>query len=218
MKTIVYIDGLNLYHGCLQKSPYKWLDLAALFAKILGPKYQITQINYFTSLVGNVSYKIKNPERQENYIHALENYKPQGSPKINVEYGKFHENITRLPKAKSPDRTVEIIKIEEKYTDVNLAVRMLDDAWRNKFQCGVLVSSDSDMAGAMKLVRKVPTVKRVGLITPEETYSFRAKERHTPSKLKRQADFQKTIRESDLRACQLPNPIPGTNIQKPKEW
>lgn len=26
----VYIDGFNLYRGCLENSPYKWLDLVAL--------------------------------------------------------------------------------------------------------------------------------------------------------------------------------------------
>jgi hypothetical protein len=31
-KTIVYIDGFNLYYGLLRRSPYKWLDLVSLFA------------------------------------------------------------------------------------------------------------------------------------------------------------------------------------------
>lgn len=26
MKTRVYIDGYNLYYGCLKNSPYKWLE------------------------------------------------------------------------------------------------------------------------------------------------------------------------------------------------
>jgi hypothetical protein len=32
MKTIIYVDGLNLYYGSLRSTPYKWLDLYALFA------------------------------------------------------------------------------------------------------------------------------------------------------------------------------------------
>jgi len=31
VKTIVYVDGYNLYYGLLRKSPHKWLDLFALF-------------------------------------------------------------------------------------------------------------------------------------------------------------------------------------------
>ena len=29
-KTIVYIDGYNLYYGLLKGTAYKWLDLLAL--------------------------------------------------------------------------------------------------------------------------------------------------------------------------------------------
>jgi hypothetical protein len=35
-----YIDGFNLYYGCLKGSPYKWLDLDAL-ARRLQPRDQI---------------------------------------------------------------------------------------------------------------------------------------------------------------------------------
>lgn len=35
-KTIVYVDGFNLYYGLLKDSPYKWLDLAALFRRLLS--------------------------------------------------------------------------------------------------------------------------------------------------------------------------------------
>ena len=26
MVTNVYVDGFNLYYGCLKSTPYKWLD------------------------------------------------------------------------------------------------------------------------------------------------------------------------------------------------
>ena len=34
MKTNIYIDGFNLYYGCVKDTPYKWLDLA----KLCGPR------------------------------------------------------------------------------------------------------------------------------------------------------------------------------------
>jgi len=33
LRTRVYIDGYNLYYGCLKNSPHKWLDVRALLAK-----------------------------------------------------------------------------------------------------------------------------------------------------------------------------------------
>ena len=39
MRTIVFVDGYNLYYGMLRRSPYKWLDLFALFHDhALGPE------------------------------------------------------------------------------------------------------------------------------------------------------------------------------------
>jgi len=35
MRTYVYVDGFNLYYSALKNTPYKWLDLRALFARIL---------------------------------------------------------------------------------------------------------------------------------------------------------------------------------------
>ena len=31
MKTIVYVDGYNLYYSILRQSRYKWLDMVKLF-------------------------------------------------------------------------------------------------------------------------------------------------------------------------------------------
>ena len=40
----------------------------------------------------------------------------------------------------------------------------------------------------------------------------------TYERLKRYADFIRPIRPETLKASQLPDPIPGTNIHKPKSW
>jgi len=34
-RTIVYIDGFNLYYRALKATPHKWLDLAALSKAVL---------------------------------------------------------------------------------------------------------------------------------------------------------------------------------------
>ena len=35
MRTFVYVDGFNLYYRALKASPWKWLDLPSLLAKVL---------------------------------------------------------------------------------------------------------------------------------------------------------------------------------------
>ncbi len=47
MRTIVYVDGLNLYYGSLKRTAHKWLDLKALFSSML-PGHDILKIKYYT--------------------------------------------------------------------------------------------------------------------------------------------------------------------------
>ena len=39
MRTRVYIDGFNLYYGCLKGTPAKWLDPAILSGLPAQPLY-----------------------------------------------------------------------------------------------------------------------------------------------------------------------------------
>lgn len=105
--------------------------------------------------------------------------------------------------------TASVIKTEEKGSDVNLAVHLLNDSWLDTYDCAVVVSNDSDIAEAMRLVRHHHG-KRVGLITPGK--------RKSSNQLKTQADFVRRLRPNALQSSQLPDPIPGTNIRKPARW
>ncbi len=51
MRTLVCVDGFNLYYGALKGTAWKWPDLPALFAKILQPHHDILTIKYFTARV-----------------------------------------------------------------------------------------------------------------------------------------------------------------------
>lgn len=205
-RTFIYIDGFNLYYRALKKTPYKWLDLKSLLQKLLSPDNEILSITYFTAIVSGKKDP-QQPIRQKAYINALEKYIPE----INVHYGQFLSHPARVPLAKpeGKKRFANIIKTEEKGSDVNLAVHLLNDAWLNKYDCAVLVSNDSDIAEALKLVKEHHK-KLIGLILPENC---------SPSKeLIKYANFIKTVRKGVLASSQLPNPIPGTKIHKPNSW
>ena len=52
-KTLVYIDGYNLYYGLLKESPAsKWLNLRALVAAMFKEKHEISSIKFFTARTG----------------------------------------------------------------------------------------------------------------------------------------------------------------------
>ena len=206
MRTTVYVDGFNLYYGCLKNTPYKWLNLKALFQIFLQPPHQITAINYFTARVKPTANDALVRERQQAYIRALESYIPE----IKVRYGHFLQHKVDMVNASPPPNTVEVIRTDEKGSDVSLAVHLLNDAWLDRFDCGVVVSNDSDLAEAMRLIRQDHPTRTLGLITPRQ--KMKSKE------LKEHAHFVKSIRSSALKSSQLPDVIPATNITKPLAW
>ena len=82
-------------------------------------------------------------------------------------FGHFLSHRVRPPLAQpiGNQRTAEVIRTEEQGSDVNLAVHLLDDGWLDAYDCAVVVSNDSDIAEAMRLVRQ-HHAKRIGLVTP----------------------------------------------------
>ena len=51
MRTLIYVDGFNLYHGALRGTSWKWLDLSTLLAKVLQPRHDVLKVKYFTARV-----------------------------------------------------------------------------------------------------------------------------------------------------------------------
>ncbi|MDP2362718.1 MAG: NYN domain-containing protein [Ignavibacteria bacterium] len=207
MRTFIYIDGFNFYYRAVKGTPYKWINFKSLFQKLLLPENQIVKIKYFTALVSG-KYNPQKPIKQKTFIRALE----LTIPEIEVFYGHFltHEVFAPLAKPETNKKSVKIIKTEEKGSDVNIAVQLLNDSWLNCFDCAVVVSNDSDLAEAMKLVKKHHPEKKLGLFMPGKG--------HPSKELMQYADFIKRIREGVLLSSQLPNPIPGGNIYKPGNW
>lgn len=209
MRTYVYIDGFNFYYGAVKNTPYKWLDFKALCKRLLAPAHQILSIKYFTAKVKAIG-DAERPLRQSVYINALKTYIPE----LSLYYGHFLSHEVRMPLSSDPRKKVAVIKTEEKGSDVNLALHILNDAWLDRYDCAVILSNDSDLAEALRMV-KTDHKKRVGLILPKGVTGHKV----NPSvELMRLADFKLFVGKGALAASQLPNPIPGTNIHKPARW
>jgi len=204
-RTAVYIDGFNLYYGCVKGTPYRWLDINRLLQIVL-PKNDITLIKYFTARVKPTPSDPDAPNRQSVYLKALKAHIPH----LEIIEGRFLRVTTTVET--SPGKFVRGQKSEEKGSDVNIAVHMLNDAWSNLYDIGVLVSNDTDLAEAMTLAQQ-HCGKTIGLVSP-----ICRKGRRVSEHLRRLANFHKSIRNSALSRSQLPSPIPGTGLHKPKRW
>lgn len=210
MRTSIYIDGFNLYYGCLRGTPYKWLDLMRLFQTVLSSEHQIDNIHYFTARVRPSADDPQVHIRQDIYFRALQKH----CPSVQIHLGHFLRHKVDMPLARPPEsgsKLARVIKTEEKGSDVNLSVHLLNDAWLNAYDCGVIVSNDSDITEAMQLIRKHHPQKVLGLITP-------GLHRRTSKQLQNHAHFMREIRSTALADAQLPDVIPGSKLHKPENW
>ncbi len=208
MRTYIYVDGFNLYYGALKRTPWRWLDLVALFRGVLQPHHGIVAVKYLTARVSATPRDPAKPQRQNVYLRALTTHRPEVEP----IFGHFLTHIVQMPRAPATAnvRMVNVMKTEEKGSDVNLAVHLLNDAWLDRYDCAVVVSNDSDLSEAMRLVKHHHPQKRIGLIVPGA--------RRPSQQLSALADFRRHIRTCALQNCQLPDPIPGTQLHKPATW
>ena len=213
-KTIVYIDGSNLY-GQLRGTLYKWLDLAAFSTKLLNPKHAIVAIKYFTSRVIDKSPDHCRSQRQDRYLDALAN-----CPLVEILEGHYREQSELLMPAREPctscdmrreDGRIKVIRISEKMTDVNLATAMLRDAYERCAECLVLVSGDADLAPVVRLVRY-----RIGIpvlvFNPQTSVC---------NELRRYATFYRNIPQGFAEGCRLPDSFitaNGRTIRCPAAW
>lgn len=227
LRTTVYIDGFNLYFGCLKNTPYKWLDLYTLFDKyLLDNTTTDLYIKYFTAQIRpSHSDDSQAPFRQQRYIEALLKYSP--AQKFEVIYGQFPPPQKKYMRRAEPDsnyppssqdyQTVKVLVFEEKQSDVNIAVNIINDAWLDKFDQAVLCSNDTDLTGALAALKTYHKNKRVGVIHPIRNKP--ASNRRPSHSLITYADWHLPwIPPQHLAAAQLPDLIPNTTIKKPEKW
>ena len=207
MSTFVYVDGFNLYYGALRNTSYRWLNLDAL-CQFLLPRNIVTEIKYFTALVSARPSDVAKPVRQQLYLRALATV-----PKISVHLGHFLTHPVTMPLVVAPgqpQRYVQVIKTEEKGSDVNLATHLLHDAHMKRFDIAVVISNDSDLLEPIKIVRQ-ELKKTVGVLNPHP---------HPSRAILPHIDFMKQIRQGALRAAQFPMTMMdghGT-FTKPSTW
>jgi hypothetical protein len=207
MKANVYIDGFNLYYGALKDRPNcKWLDLDALCRRLL-PQDQINRIRYFTALVG-ARHDPQTPVRQQAYFRALGTI-----PCLSMHYGRYVTRPTRMRLANPPQfgaKTAEVLKTEEKGSDVNLASFLLLDAAQKDCEVAVVISNDADLKAPIEIAQNDFGVT-VGVINP-----------HPPHKRSRdlRPTFFKQLRENALHQSQFPTTLQDAQgaITKPATW
>ena len=148
----------TISHGRLRGTPFKWLDLVKFFDDLLVRRDQnekLERVHLFTApaLATFASHGDASVEAQSAYHRALQ---AKYGARFETIYGthSFDRSGTLLP-AYVPDQPFDrnnrtrVWKLEEKKTDVNLALRMYRDACKGLYDRIILVSNDSDAEPAL---------------------------------------------------------------------
>jgi len=207
LRTIVYVDGFNLYYRGLRKTAFKWLDLNAFAKELLAPDDEIVAIRYFTADISPRAGDTEAPLRQQAYLRALRTI-----PHLQIHKGRFLAKEKTRPLASDPTSFVRILDTEEKASDVNLATHLLNDAFNKRFEAALVISQDSDLLEPMRIVcKEMGYVLGIGWLEPTD-----------PAKhYKAVSSFIRHSNHSKLARAQFPDPVigqGGRKIFKPVGW
>ncbi len=218
MRTIIYVDGFNLYYRLLKAKPaLRWLNLKALAERLLKPENDVIGVRYFTARVSGQGDPTA-PARQQVYLDALKSL-----PETRIHMGTFlssqkfaglvHPPEFRPSAALAPPwpDVVKIRKVEEKGSDVNLACYLLLDAFQENYDVAAVISNDSDLVEPIRITTQI-LKKPVGLFSPVPNPN---------PELKRVSSFVRHISLSDLSVSQFPEQVTasdGATATRPDGW
>lgn len=206
LRSIVYVDGFNLYYGALKGSRNKWLNLERYF-RLIRPHDDLVAVRYFTALIAGPDVVL-----QSEYLRALAT-----QPLIEIILGRFKAKRVQCrvgPCAFRGDRMFPAQ--EEKHTDVNIGVRLLDDAYQNLCDRFIVVSGDSDLVPALRMVKTRFPEKELVVYVPSKNPT-----RGAAVEMRASADKHRDLPLGAIEKAQFPNSLSdggGGTITKPSSW
>lgn len=231
IRTAVFVDGYNLYYGRLRGTRYKWLDLVRFVENLLDHRDQqevLTRLCFCTAWAAGTfaSHGQTSAQSQSHYHTAL---KHLHADRVDIVYGEHDWSRQGVEMAafrpgQPFDRTdkVRVWKIEEKMTDVNLALAMYRCCAKQGCDRIIVISNDRDVAPALDAIRADFPHIVVGVVFPLRPPSKRATGRPKSGTLSAKAHWHlSSISDEMLAAAQLPDkiPVPGKKtIYKPTYW
>jgi uncharacterized LabA/DUF88 family protein len=159
-RVIAYIDGFNMYYGLKSKrwERYLWLNVQALAHNLLKPDQMLAHTKYFSARVSAPADKVK---RQTTYIEAIVTFND-----TSLFFGQYQ----MTPRACRNCGYVYDVP-QEKMTDVNIAVELLQDAFQDAFDTALLISADSDLIAPLRAVKRLFSEKRIIVACPPGRFS-----------------------------------------------
>ena len=203
-RVIVYVDGMNLYHGIRSKgwNRYLWLDVVRLSKRLLRSGQNLVCVKYFTARFVDEARSSGMKARQCTHLEAI-----GGDPILQIIEGEFQPRPVRCRICGNVSQ-----KYEEKLTDVNIAVELMCDTADAEFDVAIVVSGDSDLSGPIeRALERCPANQVVVAFPPNRRSEL----------LRRSASAYLDIRRSVLADSQLPDTLYSPSaypLRRPDLW
>lgn len=155
-----YIDGFNFYHAVndLGQPHLKWMSYARLAEALLNRDESVAIVRFFSALATH------RPASMARHVELNAALRAEG---VDIVLGQFKGRNTRCKACGAQWKHPE-----EKESDVNVALHLLDDCYRGLIDVAYIVSTDSDIAPAARMVRqRLPHIQLVTVSTPGRSHS-----------------------------------------------
>lgn len=173
-----YIDGFNLYHAVddLHKSQVKqrlpslnhlkWLNLRSLSeAFVKSSQESLQEVYYFTAYA---KWLPRAMVRHRAYVEALE------ACGVTPVFGHFKEKQRNCKRCGA-----QWTGHEEKGTDTNLVIQLVQEAHQDRFDKAIIITADSDMVPAIHMVLNTFPHKQILVCTPPDRHKIARELRST---------------------------------------
>jgi hypothetical protein len=199
-RAMLYVDGFNLFHAVqdLGAEHLKWLDLKALARQIAPPSEAVRGVVWCTAF-RPTGRKVEG--HHELYRDALE------ATGVRVLTGHF---VIYADGCNACGHMWNVA--EEKQSDVNLALAVLNDAFEDRFDVAYLVTTDGDHAATARFLKeRFPKKTLVSVAPPGRGWNRSIME---------WADKKTQIEPEMLEKALLPAQIRGPNgvIERPAAY
>jgi uncharacterized LabA/DUF88 family protein len=196
----------------IDRPDLKWINYQRL-AELLRPDDDIVYVRLFTAMVDKNKVVSAKRDRQQRLWAALKT-----QPKMMLTEGKFaeRERTCLVPTCHNPER--RFTALEEKQTDVNIALQLVRDVQTLIPDIVVVISGDIDLLPALDVALTIDKKVRPVVYIPvhEEILKYRRKD-----EFMKYAPAVKPIPEKYLRQAQFPNQVElanGNFVERPPEW
>ncbi len=165
-RVTFYIDGFNFYYG-IRRSKHAdetwqkcyWIDMVRLCESFLGEGQELVKVVYFTA-------SPLDPDKSSRQSAFLNANRLINGDRFEIVRGKYLEKHIRCPYCKG-----DITRPEEKKTDVNISIRMIEDCLTDATDTISLVSADSDLVPPLELIQKRYPDIAIKVYFPPSNYS-----------------------------------------------